>query len=125
MHFNALGCGFLLLFMVVLAPFSLLRHFVPNGEFYGVIIGSVVAIPLICILDLRLRLGNRTSEEIESSNVDCLIDYRRGGMLGCLPVWLLVWGFPFVLYHELSPKFKAAPTSGATAIVSATPDFKA
>lgn len=123
MQFNLLGCGFLFLFAIVLAPFSLLRHFMPNGDFYGAIIGSIVAIPLITILDLRLRLNSRTDEEIESSNVDCLIDYRRGGMLGCLPVWLLVWGFPVVLYNGFSERFNAAPTPAPTAMVSATPSL--
>jgi len=66
-----------------------------RGELYGFVIGGLVAAPVVCLLDLRVRLNSRTEEERQSSDADYLIDYRRGGMLGCLPVWLVVWALPF------------------------------
>lgn len=117
MRFNLLGCGFLFLFMAVLAPFTLLRHFVAGGDFYGYVVGCVVAGLLVSGLDLRLRARTRSQEEIDSSDADWLIDYRRGGMLGCLPVWVVVWAFPFLLYSEY---VKGSPTAPPVAAVTSS-----
>ena len=116
MKFNLLGCGFLFLFLAILGPFTLLRHFIPGSDFYGYVLGCLVAAPVVCLLDIRMRLNSRTDEEIETSNADCMVDFQRGGMLGCLPVWIVVWVFPFLMYEEFGGKSQppAAPVAVAT-----------
>ena len=112
MRFNAPGCLLLIVWAVMQTFITLpLGYFV--GRFAAFLIGASVATTTVFLIDLGMRLGTRTEEEKASSSAGFLIDPRRGGFLGCLPMWMAAFVLPFLLYSQFVTPEVPAPAPAA------------